>query len=288
MAFFGSNYSKPGPGISKDEQEKTAFFRFFDVLVSKFWNMIKINLLYFLCIFILFIPLCWVSISYLYDENLTEYLQNNLMIYLVIFVSALPIALTGPFTAGFTYVMRNFVRREHVFLWSDYKDIAKANIKQSILATLINVAVYMLIGINMIFYFFGMKTNVMLTIPFALSLMALFIFFSMNFYIYIMIITFDLDLKHIYKNAFIFSVIGVFRNILMTAIIVGVIALHIFVPPTSILIPLFTLSFVGLVINFGAWPLIRKHMVDTAENNGLKEVGGDSIFRDTGKEKHGK
>lgn len=284
MAFFGSNFSKPGPGVGKDEREKTALFRFFDVLVTKFWDLIKINMLYFVFIVLFYVPIILVGMAYLFDKDLLTYLQNNLLVYLILFACALPIVVTGPFTAGFTFVLRNFVRSEHVFLWSDFKDTAKANIKQSMLATLINLVVYMLIGINMIFYLLGMSDNMMMAIPFALSLMAFFIFFSMNYYINIMIITFDLKLKQIYKNAFIFSVLGVFRNILMTVILAAIIALPIFMTPILVLIPFFTLSFMGLVINFGAWPLISKYMIDNASED-KTEAGSDRIFRDVGREK---
>ena len=45
VGFF--DYSKPGPGIEKDAPEKAAFFVFMDIYFRKFWNLIKINLLYF-------------------------------------------------------------------------------------------------------------------------------------------------------------------------------------------------------------------------------------------------
>ena len=47
------------------------------------------------------------------------------------------IAITGPFTAGVSYVTRNWARDEHAFIWSDFKDALKANWKQSLVISAI-------------------------------------------------------------------------------------------------------------------------------------------------------
>jgi uncharacterized membrane-anchored protein len=46
--FFGFfDYSKAGPGISNDEPQKYGFFAFFDIFFRKFWNLVTINIVYF-------------------------------------------------------------------------------------------------------------------------------------------------------------------------------------------------------------------------------------------------
>ena len=45
----------------------------------------------------------------------------------------------GPATAGITYIMRNFAREEHAWIWSDFKDTFKANFKQASAVYLINL-----------------------------------------------------------------------------------------------------------------------------------------------------
>ena len=42
------NYSKPGPGVEKEEQQKRRFFLFFELFFRKFWKLIQLNLLYLL------------------------------------------------------------------------------------------------------------------------------------------------------------------------------------------------------------------------------------------------
>ena len=48
MGLFTKNYSKPGKGVEKDEQQKRPFFLFFELFFAKFWKMIQLNLLYLL------------------------------------------------------------------------------------------------------------------------------------------------------------------------------------------------------------------------------------------------
>ena len=49
MAFFGLfDYSKPGPGISKDAPKKRGFIEFWEIFFRKFWKLCTANLLYVL------------------------------------------------------------------------------------------------------------------------------------------------------------------------------------------------------------------------------------------------
>ena len=46
MGLFSINYNKPGPGVSKDAPVKKPFFRFWEVYFRKFFDLIKVNLLF--------------------------------------------------------------------------------------------------------------------------------------------------------------------------------------------------------------------------------------------------
>ena len=117
MALLGFNYSKPGPGVGKDNAQKTAFSRFFEIFSRKFWDLIKINMLYFICIIIFYIPLSFSLFGIFNEKNYTQEF-TNLYTFIYLLVCALPIALTGPFTAGYTYILRNFVREDHAFIFA--------------------------------------------------------------------------------------------------------------------------------------------------------------------------
>jgi uncharacterized membrane protein YesL len=289
MALFGFNYSKPGPGVNKEEPEKKAFFRFWNLFGAKFWDLLKINMLYFVSIIIFCIPLILTMISIFNSKELNSG-SINLITYIAILVSALPLALTGPFTAGFTYLMRNSVRYEHYFLWSDYKDTIKSNIKQSLIASLINVVVFVILIFNLQFYFQSYAKSQIMILPLVLCIFISAMFLFMNYYVFQMIVTFDLKLKQIYKNAFIFAIMGIWRNILVTVLLGLFVVLHvIFVWFSLLFIPFISLGFMGLLINFSSWPIIQKYMIDANNNQEtLKRApseDNDILFEDKGKER---
>jgi uncharacterized membrane protein YesL len=286
MALFGSRYSKPGPGVSKDGPQKTAFFRFFDIVGNKFFDLIKINMLYFFSIIIFCLPLI-ISIFVLFSGNDPEAAFLNPQNFLVVFACSLPIAFTGPFTAGFIYLLRNIVRSEHIFLFSDYKDNIKNNFKQSTLATLINVTVFSLLTYIIMFYSYYSAKNSLLLIPMFFCILIFVSFIFMNYYIYLMIVTFDLKLLKIYKNAYIFSVIGFGRNILVTILLLLIALLHSIFLVLLILVPFFSLSFSGLIINFAVWTKIKVLMIDLIQkdDNQQKDDNVERLFVDKGKER---
>ena len=287
MALFGSRFTKPGPGVSKDGPQKTAFFRFFDIVGNKFFDLIKINMLYFFSIIIFCLPLIFI-VTVLFSENDPAaafiYPQN----FFIVFACSLPIAFTGPFTAGFIYLLRNFVRSEHVFLFSDYKDNVKNNFKQSTLATLINVTAFLLLIYTIVFYWYNSAKNPIYLIFMSISLIIFVSFIFMNYYIYLMIVTFDIKLLRIYKNAYIFSVIGLGRNILVSILLILIIVLHLsFLWLSLFPVPFFSISFSGLIINFAVWPKIKKIMIDPNQNedNQRKDDNVERLFVDKGKER---
>jgi len=84
-----------------------------------------------------------------------------------------------------------------------------------------------------------------------------------------MIVTFELNLKQVYKNAFIFSIVGLWRNLLLTVIfaviILGLYVLMLLMPLTLFLSIIFAIlilfSFCMFLINFTVYPLIDKMMI---------------------------
>lgn len=95
------NYSKPGPGIEKEEQQKRRFFLFFELFFRKFWKLIQLNLLY-----ILF----WIP-PLIAGTLLTPY--NATLAYLAFFLVGTFTA--GPATAGAIYILRNLPRKRQCF-----------------------------------------------------------------------------------------------------------------------------------------------------------------------------
>ena len=273
MGLFGANYTKEGPGVDKNAPQKKRFFLFWDIYFRKFWKLVQLNLLYF--------PFL---IPGMFGFGMLLFCGLNLFSLLLILISG---AISGPATAGLTYVLRNFSREEHAFVFSDFKDNFKSNFKQSFLYSTGFTLACILICTAAWFYIQMASTQTFMLVPMVISLIIFVILQFMNFYMYIMIVTFSLSLRQMLKNAFIFAVLGVFTNIL-TLFIVGVLAvlLLLFFPLTVLFMVTFAFSTIWFIITFNAYPRIKKLMIDpylasqAAENAAAPADEEERIFSD--------
>ncbi len=221
---FFNNYQKEGRGVRKNERTPR-FVLFFQIYFRKFWQLILLNMLYVLfCI---------------------------------------PIVTIGPATAGMTKVLRNYAREEHAFLWGDFIETFKTNFKQSFLYSLLSFGVFGFLAFDLLAVF-NLPNQFMKTLSLAAIAFSLTVFVFMNYYVYNMMITFNLTMKQLLKNAFIFCWAGFFRNLFMTAVIAGIGYLAISLNIMGFLFVMFFLYFClcGLFVNFMINPLIKKHMID--------------------------
>ena len=85
-----------------------------------------------------------------------------------------------------------------------------------------------------------------------------------------MLVTFDIKIKKIFKNALIFSVLGIGRNLMSLLGMVLIIGLNILLVlllwPLGIVVPLifpliYLLPTINLFISYGAYPVIEKYMI---------------------------
>jgi uncharacterized membrane protein YesL len=109
--------------------------------------------------------------------------------------------------------MRNYAREEHAFLWGDFKDTALKNMKQSLIVSTINFFVTFLMLWSIRAYLVLGTGNFIMTAGSAFMVILFAVFACMNMYIYPIMITFDLSIKQIYKNALIFAVIKFLPNV---------------------------------------------------------------------------
>jgi len=277
--FFGLfDYNKPGPGVPKDAPPKSPFIVFFQILQRKFWNFIKVNIM-FLIFNLPALVLGMLAMLYFFPNifpnamNDPEMLLNDTMLKFILLtiMMCLPMVTVGPAQAGFTYIMRNYSREEHAFLWGDFKDTAKKNMKQSLIVSAINFIVTFLMLFSIRAYYalieqaqipqiIGLLGISIMSVMFAL-------FACMSMYIYPTMITFDLSLKNLYKNSFIFAVIKFLPNIgilLLCALIVFLsFGMIITFNPLIGFIPYFLLTFslIGFITNFYVYPKLEKYII---------------------------
>lgn len=267
MAFFGlfGNYDKPGPGVSKDEPKKAAPIRFFEILWRKLSKLIQLNLI-FMIPFIVMVALM-VGIFLLPLPHFAFYsaVAGSLDLYLL-YAVPLPVILLAPFITGMAYVTRNFAREEHAFVWSDFWDAVKGNWKASLLNGVVCYVAYVVMSFGLLFYSNMANDNWIYFIPLAVCGLLAFVFLFSQYYVPVMIVTFDLKLRHIYKNAAIFSVLGLLRNFMITIILTAMVVATIFCPGQFLFIPFFLLiliipSFISYLCSFATYSILDTYLI---------------------------
>jgi len=282
--FFGFfDYNKPGPGVPKDAPPKSPFIVFFEILQRKFWNLVKVNMMFLgfnlpaiilgmlamLMFFPNIIPDAMTDPNALLSDTMLKFILLSIIL-------CIPMITVGPAQAGFTYIMRNYAREEHAFLWGDFKDTALKNMKQSLIIGTINFIVTFLLLFSIRAYSalinIGQIPMIVGTIGFSIMILILVLFACMNMYIYPLMITFELSVKQIYKNALIFAVIKFLPNIgilLLSAFIIFL-SFGMIIPFNPIIgfIPFIfiTVSLIGFLTNFYVYPKLKKYIMSHLED----------------------
>jgi uncharacterized membrane protein YesL len=255
MGLFSFNYDKEGPGIDKNAPKKGPVGEFFSILGTKFWRLVQINLLLVLfsipALLVSFFVVNWlvpnimpsltpehisklltsVGLGEALVENLTvEAFASHLFVSTMLVFTAgfvgVQLFTVGPVHAGLTYLMRNISRREPAFTWMDFKDTAKSNLKQSIIHSIITALLGIVIGVAYYYYARVMAPSVFKTIMQTFMVVIFILFLIMQMYCYQLMITFDLKLKDVYRNAFLMTFLKLpsnFFTLLLNVLILFVI-----------------------------------------------------------------
>ena len=252
--FFGMfNYAKEGPGVAKNAPKKRTFFAFMEIYGRKFWKLAIAGLL-------------WA-------------------------ITALPIVTRGWADAGLTFITRNFSREKHAFIKEDFIDSIKKNRKNALIIGIINNTVTGIFIFNLIFTLRHVFPGVMLLfgwtpeqvkalgeldtlglILMALSLIGYVTFTWMKYYIPFLMITFKLSIKQVYKNAFLFAAANMKVNLLISAILILIYVLMLFILLTfpyvmvALLLIIFSLTilpaFRSFLIQYSIFPAIKRLIID--------------------------
>ncbi len=197
---------------------------------------------------------------------------DNTLTYVLIALCALFLLITwGWQNVGATYILRSMVRGEPVFLLSDYFYAIRRNLKQGFLLGVIDLVAIFLLVFDFT-YFMGMSSTFWTDVCYFAILVMAVLYFFMRFYIYLQLITFDISMRKIFKNALIFTVLGMKRNIMAVlgiavyvAILVVLFAVFAMTPlgiAIPLILPLFYfLSFTSFTSAYAAYPIIDRYMI---------------------------
>ena len=174
---------------------------------------------------------------------------------------------------GSIYVTRGLVRGDSVFIWSDFFYAIKKNFKQGFVLGVIDCIAMFALAFDIIYFMTSASTgfnNFMYVMTIALIIM----YIMFRFYTYLMAVTFDMKIRKIYKNALIFVVLGIKRNIMALlglAIVTAIAALMIFLflpmglGVTLVLPLIYYLGICAFIYTYAAYPVIKKYMIDPVE-----------------------
>lgn len=176
---------------------------------------------------------------------------------------------------GSTYITRGMFRGDPVFIFSDYFHGIKKNFRQGFFLGLIDAFIILLLTFDLCWLFIS-STSILSEILLFITSGMIILYFIMRKYIYLLAITFDIKISKIMKNALIFTVLGIKRNLVGTLgsivllavnIAIGILCLNInFIIP--LLLPLvYFIASDAYISTYAVYPVIEKYMITPYSEN---------------------
>lgn len=192
-------------------------------------------------------------------------------VYIVIAVLLAVLAFTwGWQNVGSTYIIRSLVRSEPVFMWSDFIYAIRKNRRQGFFMGLIDFICTAVLTFDML-YFSGIYGGFWQDTMFFFTVGISIIYCFMRYYLYLMLITFNLSIPKLIKNAFLFSMLGIGRNLAASLGVIFLIAINLLLAvllvPLGVIIPFilpffYFLPFSAFITAYAAYPKIKQYMID--------------------------
>jgi len=231
MGFFFKSYYKPGPGVRKDEPRKKGAARFFELLNRDFWDLVKLNLMFFVCIL----------------PTTGAFLVGFIGFYTgYFFLLALLLSIpVGGALVAYVYYITKMMRDDPSYVWYEFKRKFIENWKQAApIGVLCTTFIYAQV---LLWYFMVYVESTGDLLLFILALLSLLIFSMITPYIFLHLAYIKLRTFGILKNSFLIS-FGYLPRSFMGAVMGGIvwILLVLNLPLSFVLLPLVALFFVSL------------------------------------------
>ena len=305
MGFFDRfYYGKAGKAdYTEMDMPKTRLSLFFQVFKERFFDLIKVNFLQL----IFWIPfLLWtvINISAIQvidtsaiaaGENSMSQLISTVSGYVMIWLLGLVpcILITGPSSAGSAYLMRNWARDQHAFLFSDFKDAFKNNWKQALGVSAMTCVLPVVIYTAMMYYSQMANSNMLMLAPMVVVMSVALMWALMLPLLYAMMIGYEMSFKVLIKNAFLMAAASLPKMVaarLITLIPIVVLVMGMFMGNP---IMLMGASIYYLLIGFALSKLIyasfansvfdqylNPHIEGAAVRQGLRPIDADEELYD--------
>lgn len=264
-------YNQPQQS-NEPNQANGKFMKLIMLLWNRAMDIIKVNLVSFVvCIPFFYLASMIIFAMFQIDRTSTmgEILYTledmqlaDLLLRLILgtVLVTVPVVVFGPVAAGTTYIYRNIVKGQGIFIWSDIWSNVKRFFVKGSLITIIDVAVLYIASIALQVYpqiIDGLLESIVIWV----IIVFLVLFMIMHFYIYQLMIEYDLSIVKLYRYAFVFSLLRLFPNLLILAVCMAItlvpFMIHIIVGNGILLF--LSIGVCGTIINYYTWPAIEKH-----------------------------
>ena len=323
--FFSGSDNKSGRGVTKKQVErdqKMGVGFFFRLMKSRLGNISSTSLAFSLCNFPILLFLFGLSgnldssvstpLTPLYAQvyglemageqsPLLSVLrgmfgvQTDLQVVStgskILLYSALLLLLSfGLATVGSVYNLRSVIRCEPLAPWSEFFPAIKRNLRQGIPIALMDAVMLFFLGYDLMVYYVYAEQAFM-QILFYIVLFFSLIYYVMRFHIYLILVTFDLKLSKLLKNALFLVFLGWKRSllcVLASAITIFVsIYLYGLLPFFGLLLPfVFTFGILVYIGVYAAYPVIEKYMIEPYYRDHPEELPEEEeiepVFTDRG------
>ncbi|MDD6826871.1 MAG: DUF624 domain-containing protein [Oscillospiraceae bacterium] len=226
------NYNKAGSGIAKDNQSKGRLKLFFEILGVRIWKLFALNLIYL--------------------------------------IACIPVVTVGPATAGMIKVLKNYSIDKNAYVWLDFIESYKKNFFKALVIGIVDLIAYFgLISGYFIYSTLALdpeRTSTIYYVLFIVTISVGFMFTIMNYYIYLMLVSTDLSVKNIVKNAVALTFlspknngIALLSNIILPIMMFLLIKLNL---QFFIFLFIFPASFIGFIVCFCCYPVVQKYVIN--------------------------
>lgn len=214
----------------EDVASESPIKRFFSEYLHRFWELVLLNVLYI--------------------------------------IACVPIITIGPATAAMNYVCRNLTQRKPVSFFTDFVEKCKEHFRQGLIVGLIQTFATVLLVTSFLSWTsssWGASEGWRTAAVIVIFLVGYILFFG-SFYLYPMMVSFDLTVKQLFYNSAILAMTQLWRNLVILGVAVVLLFLTLLIWPLSFPVVLFLL-FATLYYTSNAlvFPVLLRYVATPAE-----------------------